>query len=96
MTQKKSPSRSPSAAQQVLLDQVRLVLVTAPDERRRLQRLLQQHHSLGSLQAVGEHEQMCYAAVDAQGRWVALLLFSAAAKHLRHRSAGRAPNATAA
>ena len=83
MKQKKSPPRSPSAAQQVLLDQVRVVLVTAPEERRRFQRLLKQHHYLGSLKAVGE--QMYYAAVDAQGRWVALLLFSAAAKHLRHR-----------
>ena len=26
------------------------------------------------------------AAVDAQNRWVALLLFSAAAKHLKHRA----------
>jgi hypothetical protein len=28
---------------------------------------------------------MYYVAVDAQGRWLALLLFSAAAKHLKHR-----------
>jgi hypothetical protein len=28
---------------------------------------------------------MYYVAVDAQGRWVALLLFSAAARHLKHR-----------
>jgi hypothetical protein len=59
------------------------VLVTAPVERRRFQRLLHQHHYLGGLKPVGE--QMYYAAVDAQGRWLALLLFSAAAKHLKHR-----------
>ena len=53
MKQKKSPFHSPSEAQQGLLEQVRVVLVTA--------------------------------AVDAQDRWVALLLFSAAAKHLKHR-----------
>lgn len=28
---------------------------------------------------------MCYAAVDAQGNWLALLLFSAPARHLKHR-----------
>jgi hypothetical protein len=52
-------------------------------ERRRFQRLLQQHHYLGGLKPVGE--QMYYAAVDARGCWVALLLFSAAARHLKHR-----------
>lgn len=83
MKPKKSPPHSPSKAQQALLEHVRIVLVTAPDERRRFQRLLKEHHYLGSLKPVGE--QLYYAAVDAQGRWVALLLFSAAAKHLKHR-----------
>ena len=83
MNVKKSPLRLPAAAQQALLAQVRVVLVTAPAERRRFQRMLQQHHYLGRLKPVGE--QLYYAAVDAQGRWVALLLFSAAAKHLKHR-----------
>jgi Domain of unknown function (DUF4338) len=81
--QKKSPSRALVDAEQALLDQVRIVLVTEPDERRRFQRLLQQPHYLGALKPVGE--QMYYVAVDAQGRWVALLLFSAAARHLKHR-----------
>jgi len=98
MKQKKSPPRSSSAAEQTLLEQVRVILVATPDERRRFQRWLQQHHYLGGLKPVGE--QLYYAAVDAQGRWVVLLLFSAAAKHLKHHDqrivAGRAPNATAA
>jgi hypothetical protein len=81
--QKQSPPRSLVDAEQALLDQVRVVLVTQPDERRRFQRRLQQHHYLGALKPVGE--QMYYAAVDAHGRWVALLLFSAAARHLKHR-----------
>jgi hypothetical protein len=81
--QKQSPPRSLVDAEQALLDHVRVVLVTEPDERRRFQRLLQQHHYLGALKPVGE--QMYYAAVDAQGHWVALLLFSAAARHLKHR-----------
>jgi hypothetical protein len=65
------------------LEQVRVVLVIEPDDRRRFQRLLGNHHYLGGLKAVGE--QMYYAAVDAEGNWLALLLFSAAAKHLKHR-----------
>jgi hypothetical protein len=80
---KKSLPHSLVDAEEALLDQVRVVLVTGPDERRRFQRLLQQHHYLGGLKPVGE--QMYYAAVDAQGRWVALLLFSAAARLLKHR-----------
>ena len=83
MKQKKSPPPSLVDAEQALLDQVRVVLVTEPDERRRFQRRLQQHHYLGALKPVGE--RMFYAAVDAQGRGVALLLFSAAARHLKHR-----------
>ena len=59
------------------------MLVTDLEERRRFQRLLCKHHYLGGLRAVGE--QMYYAAVDAQGQWLALLLFSAAARHLKHR-----------
>ena len=59
------------------------VLVSEPKERRRFQRLFQKHHYLGAIKPVGEH--MYYAAVDAQGRWVALLLFSGVAKHLKHR-----------
>jgi hypothetical protein len=65
------------------LEQVRVVLVTGVEERRRFQTLLRKHHYLGGLRAVGE--QMYYAAVDARGQWLALLLFSAAAKHLKHR-----------
>ena len=83
MPHKKSPLRTPGQAEQALLDQVRIVLVTEPEARRRLQRLLRHHHYLGALKPVGE--QMYYAAVDARGRWVALLLFSAAARHLKHR-----------
>ncbi len=57
--------------------------VTGTEERRRFQKLLRKHHYLGGLKAVGE--QLYYAAVDARGTWLALLLFSAAAKHLKHR-----------
>lgn len=83
MEPKKVSSDKPSAMDQAVLDQVQVVLVTEREERRRFQRLLGQHHYLGGLRAVGE--QLYYAAVDAQGHWLALLLFSAAAKHLKHR-----------
>lgn len=80
---KRSSSEVPSEAEQQILEQVQIVLVTDIEERRRFQKLLREHHYLGGLRAVGE--QLYYAAVDVQGQWVALLLFSAAAKHLQHR-----------
>jgi len=44
---------------------------------------LREHHDLGGVQAVGE--QIHYAVGDAQGEWVAVVIFAAAAKHLRPR-----------
>jgi hypothetical protein len=81
--QKKVSSHLPLASDQALLEKVRIVLVSEPEERRCFQRFLKKHHYLGAIKPVGE--QMYYAAVDAQGDWLALLLFSAAAKHLKHR-----------
>ena len=83
MREKKTSSHTLSGTDQALLEQVQVVLVTDPQQRRRLQRLLQAHHYLGGLKPVGE--QMHYVAVDVQGRWLALLIFSAAARHLKHR-----------
>ena len=83
MNRKESSSHQPSAAEQSLLEEVRIVLITESKERRQIQRLLHKHHYLGGLKVVGE--QMHYAAVDGRGRWLAVLLFSAAAKHLKHR-----------
>jgi hypothetical protein len=79
----KPSSDQVSETTQVELKQIRVVLLTEAEERRQAQRLLRKHHYLGGLKAVGE--QMCYAAVDTQGNWLALLIFSAAAKHLKHR-----------
>jgi hypothetical protein len=69
--------------EQNLLKEVRVVLVTDARERQRFQGLLAKHHYLGRIKAVGE--QLYYVALNAQGQWLALLLFSAAAKHLKHR-----------
>ncbi len=76
------PKRLPDEAQQRLLGEVQVQLA----ERRelpRLNRLLDEHHYLGSLKPVGE--RLYYVATDASGRWLAILVFSAAAKHLRAR-----------
>jgi predicted transposase YbfD/YdcC len=67
----------------VSLDDIQVVLVTGLEEQRRFQKLLKQHHYLGGLKPVGE--RMYYVAVDGRGNWLALLLFSAAAKHLKPR-----------
>ena len=80
---KQLPLDRPAKSDQAVLEQVKVVLVTAPEERRRFQQRLRKHHYLGGLKAVGQ--QLYYAAVDPQGNWLALLLFSAAAKHLKHR-----------
>jgi len=80
---KKSLPDGSSEVDQGLLEQAQVVLVTGTEDRRRFQKLLRKHHYLGGVRAVGE--QMYYAAVDARGHWLALLLFSAAAKHLKHR-----------
>jgi hypothetical protein len=72
----------PDAEQQQLLDEVQVRLAN-PQELPRVQSLLRRHHYLGALRPVGE--RLFYVAVDKQGRWVAVLIFCAAAKYLRHR-----------
>lgn len=77
-----NPLRLPSAEQQALLEQVQ-VRVADSSELPRCQEFLAAHHYLGAIEAVGE--RMFYIAVDSQDRWLAILVFCAAAKHLRHR-----------
>ena len=79
----KTTRNKPSTAEQTFLDEVRVLLLPERKDRQRFQRLLNAHHYLGGLKAVGE--QLYYVAVDAKGRWLGLLLFSAAARHLKHR-----------
>jgi predicted transposase YbfD/YdcC len=74
--------RWPDQSQQQLLEEVRIDLA-APAQIPRIQQLLDQHHYLGGLRPVGE--RLFYFAQDAAGRWVAVSVFSAAAKHLKHR-----------
>jgi hypothetical protein len=76
------PLRLPNCDEQALLDQVQVRLVERA-ELERFKQLLDERHYLGSLKAVGE--RLYYVATDAQGQWLALLVFSAPAKHLKHR-----------
>jgi len=75
-------SRRPNAAEQTILEGVQLRRVE-PSELKRFDGLLKGHHYLGAVKPVGE--RMHYVATDSKGRWLALLLFSAAARHLKHR-----------
>ena len=63
-----------------MLDEVRVELAN-PAQIPQIQQLLKQHHYLGSLCPVGE--RLFYIALDAMGRWLAVLVFSGAAKHLK-------------
>jgi hypothetical protein len=78
---KKEP-RLPSEKEQKLVDTVR-VRPIRPAERVRCMRLLARYHYLGALQPVGE--QIIYVAVGPNGGWRAILVFCAAANHLRYR-----------
>jgi hypothetical protein len=78
----KKPLRLPQPDEQTLLDELQVRLLE-PSERDRFDQLLQEHHYLGSLKPVGE--RLHYVATDAHDGWLALLVFSAAAKHLKHR-----------
>jgi len=76
------PRCLPDQVQQRLLQGVRVDLATA-SQLPRLNELLDQHHYLGSLRPVGE--RLYYVARDADQHWLAVLIFSAPAKHLKHR-----------
>lgn len=77
-----SPKPLPEEAA-ILFRLLQVHLLDTPELRERAQQLLAAHHYLGGVQAVGE--QVHYAVSDAQGEWVAILIFAAAAKHLRPR-----------
>jgi hypothetical protein len=74
--------RKPSSDEQAQLASLQVRLVT-PEELPHFDQLLDEHHYLQAPKPVGERLQ--YAVTDAQGQWLALLLFTAAAKHLKCR-----------
>jgi hypothetical protein len=74
--------RMPGPEAQGVLDTLQVRLLDSC-ELKECHRLLDEHHYLKSPKPVGE--RLYYAATDAQGQWLALLLFTAAARHLKHR-----------
>lgn len=76
------PKRLPDFTQQSLLHEVQVELATSA-EIPRLQSLLRRHHYLGGIRPVGE--RLYYIARDASANWLAVLVFSAPAKHLKDR-----------
>jgi hypothetical protein len=78
----KAKYRNPTEREQRIVEQVQ-VRPIKPGERQRCMRLLDTHHYLGSIKPVGE--QMLYVAVTPHGGWLGILIFGAAAKHLKFR-----------
>ncbi len=83
MKRHSAPRQQPIAHDPVGLKELRIRPLTEPLEQRRLQAHLQEHHYLGKIKPVGE--RLFYAAIDSSGRWLAVLVFGAAAKHLKAR-----------
>jgi len=74
--------RKPCPEEQAVLDNLQVRLLESP-ELKRCNGLLDEHHYLGSVKPVGE--RLYYVVTDPQGQWLALLIFAAAAKHLKYR-----------
>lgn len=70
------------AEEQTLLAEVQVRLLQK-SELPRCHRLLDKHHYLKRIRPVGE--RLYYLATDAKGRWLGVLVFSAAAHHLKDR-----------
>lgn len=75
------PLRLPNANEQQVLEHLSVRLITE-EERPRWNALVSAHHYLKNATLVGQH--LCYVA-EYQGQWLALLGWSAPARHLRPR-----------
>jgi hypothetical protein len=72
----------PPKDESIVLTELQVEIVSSKQEAR-WNRLVRQHHYLKSADLVGE--QLRYIVTDAQGRWLALLGWSAPALHLKAR-----------
>jgi hypothetical protein len=72
----------PCPQEQAVLDSLQARLIES-HELERCHGLLDEHHYLGSAKPVGE--RLYYVVINPQGEWLALLVFAAAAKHLKYR-----------
>jgi len=78
------PLRLPNASEQAVLDALNLRRLTDPEDKERWDQLVVERHYLKNAVLVGE--QLRYVA-EYQGRWLALLGWSAPALHLKAREA---------
>ena len=76
-----SPNK-PNQPQQTILDSI-VVRLLETEEVPRCHQLLDEEHYLGSLRPVGE--RLHYGVTDADGEWLGVLVFCAAARRLRAR-----------
>jgi hypothetical protein len=76
-----APSEWPTL--QSLLHDLSIEPLVSEAQIARASELLDQHHYLGAPNPVGE--RLWYAALAPDGRWLAVLLFTAASRRLRHR-----------
>jgi hypothetical protein len=76
------PKRLPDGTEQAILQNV-CVELAAREDWARIKRELNAHHYLGALQPEGQ--RLHYLAKDQAGQWLAILVFSAPAKHLKAR-----------
>ncbi len=74
--------RAPAPDEQALLATLQL-RIPETVELERCNQLLDQHHYLKSPKPVGE--RLYYVVTDGQGEWMGVLLFAAAARHLKSR-----------
>ncbi len=72
-----------SASQEATLLEGLHVRLLEKSELKRCNGYLDRHHYLKRLKPVGE--RLYYAAANAQGQWLAILVYSAAARHLKYR-----------
>ena len=68
-----------------LLRTLQITVLSSESELARANELLEQHHYLGSLKAVGE--RMYYSISDENGDWLGVMVFVSASRRLRHRDA---------
>ena len=76
------PQRMPEPDEQVVLDELRVDLISAK-QKAKWDRLVCKHHYLKNARLVGE--QLRYVVTAADGRWLALIGWSAPALHLKAR-----------
>lgn len=82
MTKSKVRFRRPTAEEQVVLAEMIVKLLERPQDIRKCDQILVEHHYLKSAKLVGE--QLRYAVIW-KGQWLAVATWSAAALHLKAR-----------